>query len=175
MKKYNLFLDRDGVINYDVGYLSSISHINLAHDFLAWFSSVAHLIDQVFIVTNQSAVARGYLDFHQAHNINDRIIELLDKHGVEIQDSLICPHHENGVVPEYSVKCECRKPRPGMINILAERYKIDKRKSVFVGDKTTDVQAGDNAGLIKSFLISGACHTGGNVERFLEVTNFLKG
>jgi D-glycero-D-manno-heptose 1,7-bisphosphate phosphatase len=77
-------------------------------------------------------------------------------------------------VPEYSVKCECRKPRPGMINMLAERYKIDKKNSVIVGDKTTDVQAGDNAGLIKSFLISGAYHGSGNVERFLEVTKFLK-
>lgn len=113
MKKC-VFLDRDGVINKDLGYVSSISQIQLNEN----VGKCIRLLNKygfiVIVATNQSGVARGYCDESTVREINRHIINLLAEEDAHIQEFYICPHLEQGIVKKYAVACYCRKPQPGM-------------------------------------------------------------
>ena len=97
-EKYTLFLDRDGIINYDSNYINSISKIIIQRDFLIFYNKIKPFIDKTFIVTNQSGIARGYFGFEEAKKINDFVIKKLSEQNVIIHDWRMCPHHIKGKV-----------------------------------------------------------------------------
>lgn len=138
MKKA-VFLDRDGTINVDTGYINDpddLVFIRGAKEGVKFLKNKGFL---VFVVTNQSGVGRGYFSLKKLKAVNDRLLTELSKLGINLDGIFMCPHHPNR-------KCSCRKPKPKLVYDIAKKYKINLEKSYFVGDKLIDVQTGKNAG-----------------------------
>lgn len=145
MKKA-LFLDRDGVINEDKGYVSRVEDFSFCagvFDALRAFEARGYLL---IIVTNQSGIGRGYYTQEAYEMLTEWMLGELQKNGVTIAKVCHCPH-----APEK--KCECRKPRPGMLKEAIEEFGIDPAHSWMVGDKLSDMEAGKNAGVEKCLLV----------------------
>ena len=138
MKKA-VFLDRDGTINVDIGYLGNPDDLIIIRRAKKGIKLLKDKGFFVFIVTNQSGVARKYFSTKGLKAINDRLISEFQRDGVKIDGIVFCPHHPRQ-------KCRCRKPSPKMVKDLARQYEINLEKSFFVGDKLIDVQTGKNAG-----------------------------
>jgi D-glycero-D-manno-heptose 1,7-bisphosphate phosphatase len=113
----------------------------------------------VVVVTNQPAVARGWItesDVIAYHQELDRQVQAA---GGRIEGFFYCPHHPNADLPDYRVACECRKPRPGMLLQAADIHGIDLARSVMVGDRITDIEAGQRAGCAFTILVESGMHT----------------
>jgi len=133
------FLDRDGTINADPGYIGN-------PDDMVLFSRSARAIKMlndadvvVVIVTNQSGIGRGYFTRDDLDRVHDRFRELLKKEDAYVDDILYCPH-------KPSDRCKCRKPGTELLDIAVEKYGIDMAASFVVGDKNTDLKLAENAG-----------------------------
>jgi D,D-heptose 1,7-bisphosphate phosphatase len=142
-----VFFDRDGVLNYDHGW------VGFRKDF-HWIESAKEAVRAVndagfhaFIVTNQSGVARGLYGEADVHALHAWVIGELRKSGATIDDVKYCPHHVDATVPRYRMSCRMRKPEPGMINDLCARWQVDKRRSFLIGDKLSDIEASSRAGI----------------------------
>jgi len=147
-----IFLDRDGVLIDDVGYLSRIDQIKL----LDRVPESILLLQQHFyiiIVTNQSGIARSFFNEQDLLNVHTALINKLNAHGAIIDYIYFCPHFEGSTDPQYSITCNCRKPLPGMLLKAREEWGISMNKSFLIGDMMRDVTAGESAG-VKSFLIN---------------------
>ena len=141
-----IFLDRDGVINKEVGYLHKIEDfkfINGVFEACRYFQSLDY---QIIVVTNQSGIGRGYYDKDAFHVVNSWMLEQFKKQGVNILDVFFCPH-----TPEAN--CDCRKPKSGMLNQANEKHNIDMEKSWMIGDKEADIQAANAAGIQNTILV----------------------
>ena len=156
-KQKAIFLDRDGTINKYVGFLRNIDDFEL----IEGVPEAIKLINQsgylAIVVTNQPVIARGEVSWDELHEIHRKLETLLGKDGAYIDGMYICPHHPDkgfeGERPEYKIYCDCRKPKPGLIFQAAEDFNIDLSKSYLIGDSLRDVEAGENAGLLKSVLL----------------------
>jgi len=142
------FLDRDGVINIDYGYVGSIDKFKFKEGIFELLQFLQDIGYKLFIVTNQSGIARGYYSENEFHNLMNYMINELKKTGIEIADYEFCPHH-----PDITGECECRKPKPGMILNLAKKYNIDLQDSIMIGDSLSDIKAAKNAGIKKAYLV----------------------
>jgi len=142
------FLDRDGVINIDYGYVSDIENFEFKDGIFELLNLLQKQGYKIFIVTNQSGIARGYYSEDDFHLLMDYMINELKKKDIEIMDYTHCPHH-----PDITGECECRKPNPGMIFDLAKEYNINLENSIMIGDKQSDIKAGENAGIKKNYLV----------------------
>lgn len=144
-----VFLDRDGTLNIDKGYVHRIEDwewIPGAIDAIAAFKKAGFL---VIVVSNQAGIARGYYHEQDVINLNLMISRELKEHGTVIDKFYHCPHHPDfGAIRE----CVCRKPMPGMIEKATQDFDIDLGRSWLVGDKTSDIQAGLAAG-VKAILV----------------------
>jgi D-glycero-D-manno-heptose 1,7-bisphosphate phosphatase len=141
-----IFLDRDGVINKEVGYLHKIKDfkfIDGVFDACLYFRSLGY---QLIIVTNQSGIGRGYYNEDDFHIVNNWMLEKFSKKDINILDVFFCPHG-----PESD--CDCRKPKPGMFNQANNKYGIDMKNSWMIGDKEADVQAAKTAGIQNTILV----------------------
>ena len=146
MSKKVVFLDRDGVINKEVGYLHKIEDfefINGVFDACLYFQSIGY---QIIIVTNQSGIDRGYYDEGDFHIVNNWMLEQFNNKGIEILDVFFCPHG-----PESN--CDCRKPKPGMFNQAHDKHNIDMGDSWMIGDKEADITAANAAGIQNTILV----------------------
>jgi len=144
-----LFLDRDGVINIDYGYVGKIENFKFRDgifELTKYFSDNGY---QIFVVTNQSGIARGYYTEEDFYKLTTWMKGEFLKRGIEIKDVKFCPHH-----PDISGVCECRKPEPKMILDLASEYDIDLENSILIGDSKRDIEAGQKAGIKKNILVS---------------------
>jgi len=141
-----VFLDRDGVINVDKGYIYKIDDFEFKEDIFELLKFLQKKGFSLFIITNQSGIGRGYYTLKDFERLNNYMIEELKKKNINIKEVAFCPHHPND-------NCECRKPKPGMILKLIEKYKIDIETSILIGDKMSDIQAGQNAGIKRNYLV----------------------
>lgn len=153
MKKA-VFLDRDGVILKDTGYISSWEETRLLFGSAEAIKRLNQSGFLVIVVTNQSGVARGYFTEADVEAVNERLKEELSLKGAQIDAIFYCPHHVKGRVKKYRLDCDCRKPKPALILDAASRFGIDTSRSFMVGDKLEDVKAGKRAGC-KTILIQG--------------------
>ena len=149
-----LFLDRDGVINIDHGYTYKISDLNLLDGVVEGLQAISHLDYKIFIVTNQSGIARGLFGIDDLHFFMDHLLKTLAKKDINISDYFFCPHHQEGTIKAYTKKCSCRKPEPGMLHYAQKKYNLDLSQSILIGDKETDILAGKNAGVLNNILIT---------------------
>jgi D-glycero-D-manno-heptose 1,7-bisphosphate phosphatase len=142
------FLDRDGIINEDFGYIYQIEKLVLKEGLPELLSSLKVKGYWLIVISNQSGIARGYFtkaDVDKLHlDLNQMIHE---KGGAKIDRYFYCPHHPNGIVPEYSLDCDCRKPKTGLIRQACDAFPIDMSKSFFLGDKGSDVDCAIAAGI----------------------------
>ena len=148
-----VFLDRDGTIVEDVRYLSAPDDVRLLPSAAAALSRLKSAGFLLLVVTNQSAIARGWLTERQLAEIHGHLQGLLSRQGVEIDDFFYCPHLPEGRVARYAKVCSCRKPQPGMLLQGAAKWNVDLTRSFAVGDSERDVEAGRRAGC-RSILIS---------------------
>jgi len=141
-----IFLDRDGVINKEIGYLHKIKDfkfINGIFDACQYFKKLDY---QIIIVTNQSGISRGHYTDNDFQNITDWMITQFNINNIEILDIFYCPH-----APQSD--CDCRKPKPGMFIAAKNKYLIDMTNSWIIGDKETDIEAAICAGIPNTVLV----------------------
>ncbi len=137
--KRALFLDRDGTIIHDVGYLSDPDRIEFFPNVLEKISKIKKSGLMFFVVTNQSGIGRGYFDESVLTDIHDRLSRLMSDVDAGFDGLRYCPHSPND-------DCPCRKPSPKMVHSLADEFDIDLKESFFIGDKVQDVITGINSG-----------------------------
>ena len=142
------FLDRDGVINIDYGYVGSIDRFEFNEGIFELLKLLQKKGYQLFVVTNQSGIARGYYTENDFHSLMEWMKDELKKREIKIIDYEFCPHH-----PDITGECECRKPKPGMILNLAKKYNIDLANSIMIGDNLSDIEAAKNAGIKRTYLV----------------------
>jgi D-glycero-D-manno-heptose 1,7-bisphosphate phosphatase len=141
------FIDRDGVINLDKGYTYKVKDLSVYNDAYDGLIELQKHGFKLFIITNQSGIARGFYSINQFKCFMDALIINLASKGVHIDDYFYCPHHIDGNVKEFSIKCDCRKPSPGLIHQAMDKYNIDLERSILIGDKNSDIEAGLSAGI----------------------------
>jgi len=145
-KNAAVFLDRDGTINEEVGYLDSIDKLNL----FAYTSEAIRLINEsgmkAVVMTNQSGVAKGYFTEEFVRTVHKRIQEMLRERGAFIDAFYYCPHHQTEGVGIYLQSCACRKPEAGMLVQASKDLDIDLRRSYTVGDMLKDIQVAHTVG-----------------------------
>jgi D-glycero-D-manno-heptose 1,7-bisphosphate phosphatase len=161
------FLDRDGVLNElvpdpvtGVGESPlSVADVRLVPGAAAAAVRLAQLGFVLVCVSNQPAAAKGRVSVARLLTVHDRVVELLAEQGVKLAASRLCMHHEQGVVPELSGPCDCRKPAPGMLLEGARALAIDLGASWMVGDTDADIAAGKAAGCMTLLIRhSGSVH-----------------
>ena len=141
-----IILDRDGTLCRDVVYMSRFEDFEPLPSVDAALRLLQDQGFRLFVATNQSGVARGMFPLATVEAVNAKIWEYFIEKGVNIEDFAVCPHHPEGTVPEYTLDCPCRKPKPGMLLDLAQKHGLDLAQSYMVGDMPRDVQAGLAAG-----------------------------
>lgn len=154
-----IFLDRDGTLNQYRGLISAPEELELEENAAQAVRMINESGYLAIVVTNQPVVARGMCDIETVEKIHRKMATLLGEEGAYLDDVVFCPHHPDrgyqGENAAYKIACGCRKPLTGMIDEMVEKYHIDRIRSYVVGDTTTDIQLGRNAG-IKTILV----HTG---------------
>ncbi|WP_115719121.1 D-glycero-beta-D-manno-heptose 1,7-bisphosphate 7-phosphatase [Gallaecimonas mangrovi] len=148
-----LFLDRDGVINVDHGYVSKIDDfefIDGVFDTCIAFKNAGYA---VVVITNQSGIARGMYTEQDFQQLTQWMDWNFEDHGVLLDGVYYCPHHAEKGIGQYKVDCSCRKPKPGMILEAKADLDIDLATSIFVGDKADDMRAAGAAGVGTSVLV----------------------
>ena len=148
-----IFFDRDNTLVMDNGYTWKISDFAFLSDSAEALALLKSHKIPVFIVTNQSGIARGYFKESDMVKYNEYLKEQVTLRGGSIRDIAFCPHHPDYPVETHTKQCDCRKPLPGMIKKISLKWQIDINKSIMIGDKKTDIQAGKAAGCLNSFLI----------------------
>tara|TARA_B100000989_G_scaffold291799_1_gene266779 strand:+ start:4161 stop:5318 length:1158 start_codon:yes stop_codon:yes gene_type:complete len=135
-KLYCLILDRDGVLNVDRGYTHKIKDFKFKKGIIPLIKKLN--LKYIFIVTNQSGIARGYYDENIFNNFIQHIKKKLSIHNIYINDTEYCPHHIDGSVKKFKKNCNCRKPKNGMFTKLNKKWDIDCKKSIMIGNDFAD-------------------------------------
>ncbi len=155
MNNVGIFLDRDGTINHEVDFLHSSTDLNL----LPNSGKAIHEANQygwnVFVITNQSGIARGILTEDELRIIHNTLRQELQKHDAKLDAIYYCPHHPDIGEPPFRKECDCRKPKFGMLEKAAAEYNINLKDSFVIGDKLIDVQTGNNCGATSILVLTG--------------------
>ena len=153
-KQKAVFLDRDGTLNKYVGFLRSADEFELLPGAVEAVKMINKSGYLTIVVTNQPVIARGECSWEELQKIHDKMETELGKEGAFLDGIYICPHHKDkgfeGERPEYKFDCECRKPKAGLFLKAANDFNIDLSQSIMIGDSDRDVEAGVNAGCMKS-------------------------
>jgi len=142
-----VFLDRDGVINQDAGYVHRIGEFRFIDGVFDACQVIRRTGYRLIVITNQAGIARGYYTEEDFHELTRWMLGEFRRHEIEIDDVYYCPHHPVHGLGSYRRDCDCRKPAPGMILRAARERSIDLQHSILVGDKATDIAAGRAAGV----------------------------
>ena len=146
-KKRAIFLDRDGIINVDHGYVYKIEEFEFTTGIFETLHALQSQGFLLIIVTNQSGIGRGYYSEEAYQNLTQYIVESFSKKDIKVDAVYHCPHH-----PEAN--CQCRKPRIGMLKAAQKEFKLDMKNSWMIGDKNSDMLVGKNAGVENRIFVS---------------------
>jgi D-glycero-D-manno-heptose 1,7-bisphosphate phosphatase len=154
-KKAAVFLDRDGTINEQMGYINHSSRFILLPGVAAAIARLnAHNIP-VVVVTNQSGLARGYFPKSLLNEVHEKMTVQLAAEGAHIDGLYICPHHPEAKEEQYRQTCDCRKPKTGLLEQAAAELHLDLQSSFMVGDRWSDLKCGNRAGAASILVLTG--------------------
>jgi len=147
MKKHTaVFMDRDGTINEEVGYLDNLDKLQILPEAFEAVRLVNQNGMKTVVITNQSGIGRGFFDEAFVGRVHEEMRSLFLKEGAVIDSFYYCPHHPTEGMGQYRQVCSCRKPEPGLLLKAAEDLDIDIGKSYMIGDMPKDVEVGQRAG-----------------------------
>lgn len=142
-----VFLDRDGTLNEEIGYIRELSFLTLIAGAAESVKKLNKANIASILVSNQTGAARGYYGEEHIQKLNDRLLELLKEKGAFLDGVYYCPHLETANVKPLAIKCDCRKPAPGMVHQAYKDYPdLDKNKAYVIGDKASDIELAKNCG-----------------------------
>ena len=150
-----VFIDRDGTISEEVGYINHVSRFRL---FPYSAAALKQLHDNGYlaiVITNQAGVARGYFSEEMVQAIHKQMTKDLESSGARVDAIYYCAHHPTVGEPPYQLDCDCRKPKPGLLLRAAHEYDIDLANSWMVGDRYSDIELAANAGVKSALVLSG--------------------
>lgn len=154
-KRIAVFIDRDGTITEEVGYINHVDRLKLISN----AGKAIGLLNKAGILaicaSNQAGVARGYFPLELVYKVHDKLVKILRRQDAYLDAIYFCPHHKDGVVRDFKVDCTCRKPKTGMIKKAVKEFNIDVEKSYAIGDKYTDVEFAKNAGCVAIMVKTG--------------------
>jgi len=148
-----VFLDRDGVMNVDTGYVSHSDDFQFIEGVIEACQKIKEKGYLLVVITNQSGIARGYFSEDEFMTLTEWMDWSLADKNVDLDGVYFCPHHPDKGIGDYKKACDCRKPQPGMIHSAVEHLDIDVSQSILVGDKISDINAGKNAGIATNILV----------------------
>ncbi|HVF43603.1 MAG TPA: HAD family hydrolase [Pyrinomonadaceae bacterium] len=155
MKRRAVFIDRDGTISEEVGYVNHPSRYRV----FPFAPEAIRLLNEAgwlaVLVTNQAGVARGYFKEDVISAVHDLLARELERGGARLDAVYYCPHHPSVGEPPYRSDCDCRKPRPGLITRAAAEHDIDLAGSWMVGDRYGDTELARNAGTRAALVLTG--------------------
>jgi D-glycero-D-manno-heptose 1,7-bisphosphate phosphatase len=162
-----IFLDRDGIINVDSGYVSKIEDFVFTKGIFKTLRALQEEGYLLIVVTNQSGIARGYYSEETYMDLTVYMVEELKKRGIRIASVYHCPHGPDD-------HCKCRKPRAGMLKAAQKQFRVEMKESWMVGDKESDMLAGKNAGIKRRLLVAekaseSATHHVQSIQKVLEI------
>ncbi len=150
-----VFLDRDGTLNEEVGYLNHLDRFTL----LPRVGQAIRLLNlheiKAVVVTNQSGVARGYFPESLIHRVHEKLRDLLDKEGAHLDGIYYCPHHPDVGDHPYRQKCRCRKPEIGLVEEAAKKLNLDCSRRYMIGDRGLDIEFGHKVGAKGILVLTG--------------------
>ena len=150
-----IFLDRDGTINEDIGYVSRPEDLII----YPWAAEAIRLVNEsgmkAIVITNQSGIARGLYTEQTLHDIHGRLRDQLARDGAQVDGIYYCPHHPRIGDDRYRQFCDCRKPNPGMLLQAAREHNVDLSRSFVIGDKSSDMNLATNAGAKGVLVLTG--------------------
>lgn len=156
-----IFFDRDGTITKNSDFLLSPNNIVFYQNTI----KAIHLLNAyrfpIVIITNQPAVARGWITEKQLIELNAKIVTTLNKVGAYITAIYSCPHHPQATLPKYRIVCSCRKPNTFFVHDAIKRLHVSSHEGYMIGDKTSDIQTGKNAHLVNFLIKTGYAGTDG--------------
>lgn len=155
MKRPAFFMDRDGTVSEEVGYLNHPSRFRLFPYTAEAIKLLNHNGWLAIIVTNQAGVARGYFSEDIILQIHEQLGRDLENATAKLDAIYYCAHHPSVGEPPYRLDCDCRKPKTGLIEQAAADFEIDRERSWMVGDRYGDIELARNAGLHSAFVLSG--------------------
>ena len=154
-KNRAVFIDRDGTISEEVGYINHVSRFNL----FPYSAPAIRLLNEngwlAILTTNQAGVARGYFDEAMIKAVHARLNNGLAEGGAKLDSIYYCAHHPSLGDAPYRLDCDCRKPKPGLISRAAKDFEIELSLSWMVGDRYSDIEVARNAGVKSAFVLSG--------------------
>jgi D-glycero-D-manno-heptose 1,7-bisphosphate phosphatase len=151
-KNIAVFLDRDGTINEEVGYLDSLDKLKVIPNAYEAIKLINLSGMKALVITNQAGVAKGFFTEEFVNLINERLQADLHRMGASIDKFYYCPHHSTEGIGIYRQVCKCRKPAPGMLLTAAQELNIDLERSYLIGDRFRDMEAGKKVG-VKGILV----------------------
>jgi D-glycero-D-manno-heptose 1,7-bisphosphate phosphatase len=166
-----IFLDRDGTINEETGYIDHVNRFKI-FPFVADSIKMFRKKDfKIFVVTNQSGIARGYFSEEVLNEIHKKLLNYLSENGTSIDAIYYCPHHPTEGKGKYTIDCNCRKPKTGMIDQAVKEYDIDLSNSYMIGDRFKDIQFAKSLNMKSGFLFTG--YGKGEYEYLKNSWNFM--
>ena len=150
-----VFLDRDGTINEQMGYINHLSRFHLLPGVAEAIRSLNEHGLPVVVVTNQSGLARGYFPESLLEEVHQEMRRLLALEGARIDGLYICPHHPEAKDPRFRVNCTCRKPNTGLLEQAAVDLRLDLQRSYLVGDRWSDLRCGAAVGASTILVLTG--------------------
>lgn len=155
MTRRAIFMDRDGTVCDEVGYVNHVERLRLLPRSAAAVRLANEAGFQTVVLTNQAGVARGYFREAMVDQVHERLREMLAASGARLDGVYFCPHHPTEGPDPYRKVCDCRKPKPGMLHRARDEMGIDLSRSYMIGDSVRDIEAAKNAGAIPVLVLTG--------------------
>lgn len=147
-----VFVDRDGTINVERGYVYRTEDFEYVPGALEALRLLSERKVKIYIVTNQAGIAKGIYTETDFKSLTKNMLDNMARHGIEITDVLYCPHHPEGTVPGYRKVCTCRKPNAGLLQAVIDKEGFAPDCLALIGDKNSDIEAGRKLG-IRTYLV----------------------